>query len=96
MTPLTASTLFTLLANERRLAILLSLRDTPRGNTPSVLSTVLDIPLPNVSQHLAELMSGGLIKRGRSGRYVFYAPNSEVIVTLGRLLMSFEETPPCT
>ncbi len=58
------------LASPRRLAILHSLADGPRG--VGELASEVRASQPNVSQHLAVLRSAGLVEAERDGREVSY------------------------
>lgn len=89
MTPLdpaSAAPLFSLLGNERRLRVLLALRDTPGGASPSVLSPILDIPPPQLSDLCNELLRAGLVLKGRGGRYVLFISNEDLLSKLAKLI----------
>ena len=58
------------LASPRRLAILHSLADGPRG--VGELAIKVGATQPNVSQHLAVLRTAGLVEAERDGREVSY------------------------
>ena len=58
------------LTDPKRLRLLRALRD--RERTVGDLASVLEVPLPNASQHLAVLRAAGLVDRRRSGASVRY------------------------
>lgn len=63
------------LAQEARLRVFRALVGAgPEGMTPSVLSSMLDIPGSTLSFHLKELMHAGLVSVQREGRNLHYRP----------------------
>ena len=62
---------FSLLGVPSRLRILSTLHDAGEC-TVGELAAATDIALPNVSQHLARLAAGGLVRGRREGRAVRY------------------------
>ena len=47
----------------------------PRGLTPGVLATTLDMPASTLSFHLKGLTQSGLISQERDGRNLIYRPS---------------------
>lgn len=65
-----------LLADGTRLAILASLRDGA-STSVSALAAEVDRPVPAVSQHLAKLRAGRLVRSRREGTTVLYSTANE-------------------
>jgi DNA-binding transcriptional ArsR family regulator len=86
MTPSLAAPLFSLLGNERRLKVVLALRDSPGGASITVMSPILDIPEPQLSDLCSELVKNGLATRGRAGRHVLFRLNQELLNQLAALI----------
>ncbi len=59
------------LASARRLEIIYALGQ--RERSVAELTTILDLPKPNVSQHLAALRASGLVTTRRSGVSILYS-----------------------
>ncbi len=72
------------LADPKRLMILDSLREGARS--VSDLCDDLELPQPNVSQHLSVLREKGLVKSRRDGQKVMYSVASEKIIEAMDLL----------
>lgn len=68
-----------LLATERRVTILRMLLDSPEPLPSSTIASLLGVEDGPASYNLTELAESGLIKRQQSGRWVFYAPNRELL-----------------
>ena len=75
-----------MLSNERRLRVVLALRDCPGGSSASVMSPILDIPEAQLTDLLSELASVGLCRKGRAGRYMLYQINQELLDKLAQLI----------
>lgn len=86
MNPSTAAPLFFLLGNERRLKLVLALRESPGGASISVMSPILDIPEPQLSDLCGELVKSGLATRGRAGRHVLFKLNQELLNQLATMI----------
>lgn len=91
LTPASASLFFSLLGNERRLRVLMALVSLDTPASPSTLSPVLDIPKAQLSDLLQDLASLGLVRSGRSGRYVLYEANRDMLSSLACFLTQIEE-----
>ena len=59
-----------------------SRREVPAGEIQEALA----VPGPTLSHHLEILTRGGLIRRRRQKRYVYYAVRPEMVIDLVRLL----------
>src|SRR5947199_8106852 len=76
---------FALLADPTRLRILSALLDRD-SMTVSELSGVLGVAVPNVSQHLARLLSARLVARQRDGRKILYSVADPTLRSLCELV----------
>lgn len=74
------------LANPKRLRILALLARAERS--VGELAEVLDVPLSNVSQHLALLRSRGLVQARKSGQTVHYSLADRRIIEACTLIRS--------
>lgn len=86
LTASAAAPLFSTLGNERRLRVVLALLDCVGGASPSVLSPILDIPEPQLSDLLADLLKHGLVSRARAGRHVLFRLNTQLLTQLATLI----------
>ena len=68
------------LAQETRLAVFrLLVQKGPDGCCAGDIQTKLDLAPATLSFHLKELSNAGLIRARQDGRFIFYAPDFEVM-----------------
>lgn len=82
----TAAPLFFILSNERRLKVVLALKESLGGASISFMSPILDIPEPQLSSLCTELVDSGFVTRGRAGRHVLFKLNQELLNQLAALI----------
>ena len=72
---------FALLGDPTRLRVVNALHNAGELSVGDVAAAV-GASVPNVSQHLAHLLTGGIVKRRRAGRAVLYSIGDETIEAL--------------
>jgi DNA-binding transcriptional ArsR family regulator len=81
--------IYKLMANPKRLEILNALRD--REYSVEELTQLLEVPKPNVSQHLALLRAARLVRVRRNGLSAYYRITDRRIVDPCRILYSLHK-----
>jgi DNA-binding transcriptional ArsR family regulator len=77
---------FKALAHPTRLQVFFFLVRTDREVPAGEIQAELEIPGPTLSHHLDLLRRAGLVTRRREERFVYYAPRSQMVSELVRLL----------